>query len=87
VGIFSKPKPPSNELTAAEEAQLKRNKSLLDEEIEESEKRLKAMSRGKLGYKSLLKGGSPSGPTGGGQTPSAGRATPSLIRPPGPGAR
>lgn len=58
MGMFSKSRPQAA-LSNQEQAMLNRNRSLLDEEIEESEKRLKAMSRGKLGYKSLLKGSSP----------------------------
>lgn len=70
MGVFSKSRPKS-QLSNQEAAILKRNKSLLDEEIGEGEKRLKAMARGKLGYASLL--GNPkeeeSGPAGPGYTP------------------
>ena len=55
MGLFSK-KRPKTELTNAQKAQLKRSRSLLDEEIGDSEKRLKAIARGKLGFKSLLAG-------------------------------
>jgi len=51
------PKPTAQELAVVE-----RQSRMLDEEMEESEKRLKALARGKLGSKSLLaKGASASG--------------------------
>lgn len=43
------PKPTAQELAVVE-----RQSRMLDEEMEESEKRLKALARGKLGSKSLL---------------------------------
>jgi hypothetical protein len=73
VGVFSKPRP-NAKLSNQEAAMLERNKSLLDEEIEESEKRLKAMARGKLGYASLMSGANNAQPK---TTPSA----PSLVNP------
>ena len=44
----------SPEPTAQELAVVERQSRMLDEEMEESEKRLKALARGKLGSKSLL---------------------------------
>ncbi len=52
--MASSPKKPKK--TAEEEAIETRQRSLLDEEIEESEERFKALARGKLGGASLLSG-------------------------------
>lgn len=46
--------PKAPEPTAQELAVVERQSRMLDEEMEESEKRLKALARGKLGSKSLL---------------------------------
>jgi hypothetical protein len=46
--------PKAPEPTAQELAVIERQSRQLDEEMEESEKRLKALARGKLGAKSLL---------------------------------
>lgn len=51
---MQKPKRP--EKTAEEKAIETRQSMLLDEEIAESEEKLKAIAKGKLGRKSLLKG-------------------------------
>ena len=48
-------RPKAPEPTAQELAVVERQSRMLDEEMEESEKRLKALARGKLGSKSLLK--------------------------------
>lgn len=53
----SKPKPPPK--TAEELAIEMAQKRALDKEIEISEKKMKAMARGKLGRQSLLSGGTP----------------------------
>jgi len=47
-------RPKTPEPTAQEKAVVERQSRMLDEEMEESEKRLKALARGKLGSKSLL---------------------------------
>ena len=47
-------RPKAPEPTAQELAVVERQSRQLDEEMEESEKRLKAIARGKLGSKSLL---------------------------------
>jgi hypothetical protein len=47
-------RPKAPEPTAQELAVVERRSRMLDEEMEESEKRLKAIARGKLGSKSLL---------------------------------
>ena len=47
-------RPKAPEPTAQELAVVERQSRQLDEEMEESEKRLKALARGKLGSKSLL---------------------------------
>ena len=73
MGMFSKSRP-DTELSSAEQAMMKRNKSLLDEEIMESEKRLKAMARRRLGNASLLVG------VGGARQASSSAARPSLVR-------
>jgi len=52
MGFMKRPKAP--EPTAQELAVVERQSRQLDEEMEESEKRLKALARGKLGSKSLL---------------------------------
>lgn len=52
MGFMKRPKAP--EPTAQELAAEQRTSRMLDEEIEESEKRLKAAARGKLGASSLL---------------------------------
>ena len=52
MGFLKRPKAP--EPTAQELAVVERQSRMLDEEMEESEKRLKALARGKLGSKSLL---------------------------------
>ena len=52
MGFMKRPKAP--EPTAQEKAVVVRQSRMLDEEMEESEKRLKALARGKLGSKSLL---------------------------------
>lgn len=58
-------RPKTPEPTAQEKAVVERQSRMLDEEMEESEKRLKALARGKLGSKSLLaKAGSASGQSG-----------------------
>ena len=58
-------RPKAPEPTAQELAVVERQSRMLDEEMEESEKRLKALARGKLGSKSLLaKAGSASGQSG-----------------------
>ena len=49
---MKRPKAPKP--TAQEKAVVERQSRMLDEEMEESEKRLKALARGKLGSKSLL---------------------------------
>lgn len=70
--MFSKSRP-ETELSNAEQAMMRRNRSLLDEEIEESEKRLKAMARQRLGNASLLVG------VGGARQASSSKARPSLV--------
>ena len=63
MGFMKRPKAP--EPTAQEKAVVERQSRMLDEEMEESEKRLKAIARGKLGSKSLLaKAASASGQSG-----------------------
>ena len=58
-------RPKAPEPTAQELAVVERQSRMLDEEMEESEKRLKALARGKLGSKSLLaKGASASAKSG-----------------------
>lgn len=58
-------RPKAPEPTAQELAVVERQSRQLDEEMEESEKRLKALARGKLGSKSLLaKAASASGQSG-----------------------
>ena len=58
-------RPKAPEPTAQELAVVERQSRQLDEEMEESEKRLKALARGKLGSKSLLaKGASASKQSG-----------------------
>ena len=58
-------RPKTPEPTAQEKAVVERQSRMLDEEMEESEKRLKAIARGKLGSKSLLaKAASASGQSG-----------------------
>ena len=52
MGFLKRPKAP--EPTAQELAVVERQSRRLDEEIEESEKRLKAIARGRLGAASLL---------------------------------
>tara|TARA_Y100000114_G_scaffold101537_1_gene94724 strand:- start:331 stop:633 length:303 start_codon:yes stop_codon:yes gene_type:complete len=52
MGILKRPKAPKP--TAQELAVVDRQSRQLDEEIEESEKRLKAIARGRLGSASLL---------------------------------
>ncbi len=52
MGFLKRPKAP--EPTAQELAVVERQSRMLDEEMEESEKRLKALARGKLGSRSLL---------------------------------
>lgn len=52
MGFLKRPKAPKP--TAQELAVVERQSRQLDEEMEESEKRLKALARGKLGSKSLL---------------------------------
>lgn len=52
MGFLKRPKAP--EPTAQELAVVERQSRMLDEEMEESEKRLKALARGKLGARSLL---------------------------------
>ena len=47
-------RPKTPEPTAQEKAVVERQSRMLDEEMEENEKRLKALARGKLGSKSLL---------------------------------
>lgn len=55
MGIFSKspPTPPEDQ---GQKALQKRQSLLADEEIEKTQRKLKALARGKLGYKSLLGG-------------------------------
>lgn len=63
MGFMKRPKTP--EPTAQEKAVVERQSRMLDEEMEESEKRLKALARGRLGSKSLLaKAASSSGQSG-----------------------
>lgn len=58
-------RPKTPEPTAQEKAVVERQSRMLDEEMEESEKRLKALARGKLGSKSLLaKAGGAGGQSG-----------------------
>ena len=58
-------RPKTPEPTAQEKAGVERQSRMLDETMEENEKRLKALARGKLGSKSLLaKAGSASGQSG-----------------------
>ena len=58
-------RPKAPEPTAQEKAVVERQSRQLDEEMEESEKRLKALARGKLGSKSLLaKAGGAGGQSG-----------------------
>ena len=58
-------RPKTPEPTAQEKAVVERQSRMLDEEMEESEKRLKALARGKLGSKSLLaKSGGAGGQSG-----------------------
>ena len=54
MGFMKRPKAP--EPTAQEIAVEQRQSRMIDEEIAETEKRLKAVSRGKLGASSLLAG-------------------------------
>ena len=49
-------KPDTPEKTAEEKALETKQRSMLDDEIQETESRLKAIARGKLGRKSLLSG-------------------------------
>ena len=73
MGFLKRPKAP--EPTAQELAVVERQSRQLDEEMEESEKRLKALARGKLGSKSLLAKSaakSTSGTKGAGGTRGAG---------------
>lgn len=73
MGFMKRPKTP--EPTAQELAVVERQSRQLDEEMEESEKRLKAIARGKLGSKSLLAKSaskSTSGTKGAGGTRGAG---------------
>lgn len=64
-------KPDTPEKTAAEDALERRQRSMLDDEIAESEQRLKAIARGKLGRESLLSGA----PTTPAQAASRGKAS------------
>ena len=58
-------RPKTPEPTAQEKAVVERQSRMLDEEMEESEKRLKALARGRLGSKSLLaKAGGAGGQSG-----------------------
>ena len=58
-------RPKAPEPTAQELAVVERQSRMLDEEMEENEKRLKALARGKLGSKSLLaKAGGAGGQSG-----------------------
>ena len=67
MGFLKRPKAP--EPTAQELAVVERQSRRLDEEIEESEKRLKAIARGRLGAASLL---APGIQTSGGSTRASG---------------
>ena len=59
---FMKPKAPKPpEPTAQELAMTARQKASLDKEIEEEEKRLKAVARGGLGTRSMLAAATPMG--------------------------
>lgn len=58
MGFLKRPKAP--EPSAQELAVVERQSRRLDEEIEESEKRLKAIARGRLGSASLLASGTAS---------------------------
>ena len=55
MGLFSK-RAPKPEEDPAQAALQKRQSLLVDDEIEESNRRLKSLSRGRLGYSSLLGG-------------------------------
>ena len=60
MGFLKRPKAP--EPTAQELAVVERQSRRLDEEIEEQEKRLKAIARGRLGTASLLAPGTQTSP-------------------------
>jgi len=62
-GVRKGKKPEKTLKTAEEVAIEKRQRSLLDDEIEESEERFKALARGKLGRASLLSGAPTTVPT------------------------
>jgi hypothetical protein len=70
---FLKPKIKKVEATAQEKAVDQRQSRMIDEEIAEGEKRLKAVARGKLGATSLLAG------TGKAKAPAAKAAKPSKV--------
>ena len=65
MGFLKRPKAP--EPTAQELAVVERQSRRLDEEIEEQEKRLKAIARGRLGTASLLAPGTQTSTTSGGK--------------------
>ena len=68
MGFLKRPKAP--EPTAQELAVVERQSRRLDEEIEEQEKRLKAIARGRLGISSLLAPGTQTSTTSGGKKQS-----------------
>lgn len=72
---FMKPKVKKAVATAQEIAVEQRQARLLDEEIAEGEKRLKAVARGKLGAASLL------GKTGKGKPSAAKTSKPTAMKP------
>lgn len=72
MGFMKRPKAP--EPTAQELAVDQRQSRMIDEEIAEGEKRLKAVARGKLGASSLLAG------TGKAKAPAAKAAKPTKVK-------
>jgi len=78
MGFLKRPKAP--EPSAQELAVVERQSRRLDEEIEESEKRLKAIARGRLGSASLLASGNTSSTRSGKRTSgSTGGSTGSML--------
>lgn len=75
-----KKKKPEQTVKTAEEAALeRRQRSLLDDEIEESEERFKALARGKLGRRSLLSGAPSTIPTAAGASRASSGGGGSLL--------
>lgn len=71
MGFMKAPKAPKP--TAEETAMVERQRRELDEEMEEQERRLKAVARGTLGTKSLLAKGPSAKRSGPGRGPGRGR--------------